>query len=83
MTNTQPDWHADHFKTIDGNRTWYVGADHDEGVLYFNHVDMFKWTNNSGLGFAPQVSHFGFLQSVEQLGGMLKNFLNIDFDSYE
>jgi pimeloyl-ACP methyl ester carboxylesterase len=82
MTATQPNWDASHFKTIDGKRVWYVGADHDEGVLPENHVRMFKWTPKSGLGFMPQVSHFGFLQNVQECGLMLKNFLNIDFNKY-
>jgi pimeloyl-ACP methyl ester carboxylesterase len=75
MWKTQPNWTADNLRAIKVP-TWIVDGDRDEAIKRENTEFMAANIPGAGLLLQPQVSHFSFIQDVEQFNSHLLHFLD-------
>jgi pimeloyl-ACP methyl ester carboxylesterase len=75
MWKTQPNWTADNLRAIKVP-TWIVDGDRDEAIKRENTEFMAATIPDAGLLLQPQVSHFSFIQDVEQFNSHLLHFLD-------
>jgi pimeloyl-ACP methyl ester carboxylesterase len=74
MWESQPKWTAADLAAIKVP-TWIVDGDHDEAIKRENTEFMAANIPGAGLLIQPQVSHFSFLQDLEQFTGDVLRFL--------
>jgi pimeloyl-ACP methyl ester carboxylesterase len=74
MWETQPNWTADDLKKITVP-TWIVDADHDEAIKRENTEFMAANVPGARLLLQPDVSHFSFLQDLDQFNADVLHFL--------
>jgi pimeloyl-ACP methyl ester carboxylesterase len=75
MWASQPNWSADQLHAITVP-TWIVDGDHDEAIKRENTEFMAAHIPNAGLLLQPEVSHFSFLQDLEQFDADVLRFLD-------